>query len=198
MTAFLPAFRWNVVAPLRVNEPDSVRMIIHSFSGQLERQARLADPAHAAQQEQTCPCQRLLQLGELALSADERRQLLRQIVRYGFERAQGREILAKPRVHQLERVLRSREIAQPHRAEIAERYVGQQPITDELRHGPRQQHLPRVCCGHYPCCAVHRDSEDIIVAVLDHSDVHATTDSEKDSGCARWIGKPDLQLQRSR
>ena len=77
-----------------------------------------------------------LDLGELALAADERGHLLRQVVGRRLQRAQRREFLPQLRMQDLIDALGAREVAQPHGAQIAQRHARRQAIADQRRPPP--------------------------------------------------------------
>jgi hypothetical protein len=64
-----------------VEEPDAVGKFVDLLGGGLQREARLAEPAHAEQREQARRAEQAPHLRELALAADERGRLVRQVVR---------------------------------------------------------------------------------------------------------------------
>ena len=64
----------------QVQEPHAVRVQVQLFGRHLQRQPRLAQPAHAEQRDQPRLLQRVLDLVQLAFAADERAALVRQVV----------------------------------------------------------------------------------------------------------------------
>ena len=82
--------------------------------------------------------------------------LLRQVVRRRFERAQCRKVLAQTGRHDLMDLLRIRQVAQAHGTQVAQRDAWRQAIADQLDDGPRQQDLAPVGRGHDARGAVHR------------------------------------------
>ncbi len=82
----------------QLDEPHAVREFVHEIGGDLQRQARLADAAGAHQRQQWRAGQQRRDFGLLTLAADERRQLLRQVVGRRLQRAQRRKGRPKPGV----------------------------------------------------------------------------------------------------
>jgi len=76
-------------------KPDAVRIFLQHVGSDLQGQTCLAEAAHSKQGQQTRAFEQAFGIGELAFPPDEWRDLLRQIVRRRFERAQRREITAK-------------------------------------------------------------------------------------------------------
>ena len=101
----------------------------------MQRQASLADSAHAEQCQQSRICENFLHFGQFTFAADKRRQLEWQVVRRCFQRGQRREILAELRVHELVDVLGARQIAETQRAQIAQRDARGQTLVNQNRHG---------------------------------------------------------------
>ena len=73
----------------------------------LQRQPRLAEAAHAQQRQQARFPSSALASRQLPLAPDERRELLRQVVRRRLERAQRREILPELRMQRAGRRARA-------------------------------------------------------------------------------------------
>ena len=63
----------------KLHQPDAVAIRIHHFGGHLQREPGLADAADADQRQQPGARQQPLDLDQLPLAADERRQRLGQI-----------------------------------------------------------------------------------------------------------------------
>ena len=94
-----------------VDKPDTVRIFLQHVSPDLQGQPCLAEAAHSKQGQQPCAFEQALGIGELAPPPDERRNLLWQVIRRRFERAQRREITAQLRVDELVDVLARRQVA---------------------------------------------------------------------------------------
>ena len=124
-----------------------------------------------------------LRLRELALAADERRELLRQVVGRRLERAQRRKILPQLRMQHLVHVLGCRQIPQPDRAEIAQGDLGRQPVADAVDDRLRHEDLPAVGRFHDARRAIDRTAEEIVVAALDDAEVQPGTHPQRDR---RW------------
>jgi hypothetical protein len=105
---------------LQCDEPRAIGMLVEDFGGELQREPRLADAAGTQQGDQPRGFQKLPDMREVVLAADERRQLLRQIVRRRVERAQRRKILQQIRVQQLIHALRDVEAPQAHHTQLAQ------------------------------------------------------------------------------
>ena len=104
-----------------LHEPDAIRIFVEHVGCDLQRKAGLAEAADAVKRHQSRFAQHLLHFGELALAADERRDLVRQVVRRRLHRAQRGKLGTQLRPDDLIHALGMREIAQPHAAEIAQR-----------------------------------------------------------------------------
>src|SRR5439155_20465117 len=94
--------------------------------GDLQRQPCLAKAAHAEQREKARTREQLLRLLALTPAANERRDLLRQIVGRCLELAQRGKILMQRRMEQLIDGFGCGETFEPHRAQAAERNVARQ------------------------------------------------------------------------
>src|SRR5450432_4349562 len=55
----------------QVDEPDSIRIFFKHIGADLQRQARLAEPAHAQEGQQPRATEQLLDFGEFTLTSDE-------------------------------------------------------------------------------------------------------------------------------
>ena len=127
-----------------IDEPDAVRIRVHQVGADLHREARLAEAAHAEQRQQPRLTEPLLGLRHFALAADERRGLLRQVVRRRLERAQRRKLLPEVRMQDLVDVLGRGQVLQPDAAEIAQRDPRGQALAEGIDHGVGKQHLAAV------------------------------------------------------
>jgi hypothetical protein len=114
-----------------LDPPDPVRPAPGLAGRGLRRQARLARAAGAADGHQPLAREQAVQVGQLVTAADEARQLDRQVVRRGVERAQRRRFLVV--VAQLEDAFGRGEVAQAVHAAV------EQGRVDERR-GVRGQH----------------------------------------------------------
>ena len=65
----------------QVEEPDAVGKVVDLLRRDLQREAGLAQPAHAEQGQQARCAEQALDLLQLAIAADERRRLVGQVVR---------------------------------------------------------------------------------------------------------------------
>ena len=83
------------------DQPHAVRIIVEHLCRHLQRQARLAEASAAQQRQEPRLAEQPGDFGEFALARDERRQLLRQVVRRLRERPQGRKLSLQRRMHDL-------------------------------------------------------------------------------------------------
>jgi len=91
-------------------------------------------------------------------------------------------------VQQLEDALGAGEIAQPHRAEVAQRHPIREPVTCEVHDGARQQQLAAVGRTRDPRGPVDDAAVIIVVAALDHARVHTAADFQRHTrGCTRIV-----------
>ena len=179
---------------LQVDEPDAVGEGVHDAGADLQREARLAEPAHAEERQQSRAGEQLLHLGPLALAADERRELLRQVVGRRLQLAQRREVLVKLRVYDLEHGFRRRKALQAYAPEILQRYVGRQPIAQPLRHRLRDEHLSAMRRIHDPGRAVDGVAEVIVVAGLYGARMHAAAHAQREARRGGRIEQCDLDF----
>ena len=166
-----------------VQEPDAVGIRVEHVGGDLQRQPRLAETAHAEQRQQAVALEELSGLLELALASDERGELLRQVVGRGFERAQRREVRPQVGMQDLVDVLRGRQVLQPDAAEIAQRGRRGQACADLVDDRLRHQDLAAVRHAHDPRGAIDGRAEVVVVAPLD--DAHVQPAAHADRRC-RW------------
>ena len=179
----------------KLDEPDAVGKFVEHVGRDLQRQPRLAETAHPEQREQRRFLEQLSHLGLTALAADERRHLLRQVVRRRLERAEGREVLAQLGMHRLVDVLRAREVAQPHTAQVAQRDPCRQLLPDRLHGSLREQDLATVGSPHDACGAVDGAAEVVVVAMLGRARVHAAAYGQRDPAGGRGIGERELEIK---
>src|SRR5450631_635552 len=165
----------------KFDEPHSVRIVIQDFGCNLQRQSRFAKTTDAKQRQQPCIGEQLLDLGEFVLAADESGHLLWQIIRRRFERTQRREILTKFRVQHLVDKLRTRQAAQPHCAEVAQRHAFGQPLADERDYRVRQQDLSAMRGIHDSRGAVDYRSVVVVVTALIGADMHSAAHVQCDT-----------------
>ena len=71
----------------QVDEPHAIGIVFQHIRGDLQRETRLAEAAHAEERQQTGALQHRFAFGELALPSHKGGDLLRQIVRRRFQRA---------------------------------------------------------------------------------------------------------------
>ena len=179
-----------------IDEPDAVRIRVEHVGGDLQREAGLAETAHAEEREQARALEQLLRLGDFALAPDERRELLRQVVRRRFERAQRREILPQVGMQDLVDVLGRRQVLEPDAAEIAKRDRRGQAGADLVDDRLRDQDLAAVRDAHDPRRAIDGRAEVIVVAPLEHAEVQAAADADRDPVRDRRIDQRLLEHHR--
>ena len=187
----------RIVAQRReLDEPYAVRMLVHRFGRDLQRQPRLAEPARTDEGQQSAAAKQPDDGAHLRFAADERCDLLRQVVRRRLERAQRREIAAQIGMQQLEHALRCGKIAQADRAEIAQRSAGRQTVARERDDSVRHEDLTAVRRGHQARRAIDGAAEIIAVTALGDTGVHAAAHTQRDA-CGRLrIGQRLLQPKR--
>jgi hypothetical protein len=180
----------------QLDEPHAVRIVVEHVRGKLQREPRLADAARADQREQPRAVQRLARLDQFALAADERRGLLRQVVRRRLERAQRGEVAAQRGVLQLVEALGAGEVAQPHEAQVVQRQRLGQPAAHHVDDRLRQQHLPAVRGAHDARRAVERAAEVVVVAALRGADVQAAARPQFNAVSVLRAGERALEVER--
>ena len=84
------------------------------------------------------------------------------------------------------------EIAQPHRAEVAQRDAVGEAVADELRHRLRREHLSAVCGRGHARGTVDGVAERIAVAVLDDAGVQAGAHPQGQSAGVRRVTQRKL------
>ena len=176
----------------KIDEPRAVAVAVEHVARDLQRQPRLAQPADPGQREQSGSSQESLGILDFALAADKRRELLRQVVRRRFQRAQRRERLPKARMQQLVDSFRARESLEAHLTKVAERDPLVQPSDQPIRDRLREQHLATIGKRHDACRAVERRPQVVVAVPLGLPDVQAATDSERDTGRQRRVGECQL------
>ncbi len=181
-----------------VDEPYAVRIHVEHVRGDLQRQPRLAEAAHAEQREQARAFEESLRVGELGFAPDERRSLLRQVVGRRLERAQRGKVLPELRVQELIDVLARREVAQPHRAQVAQRHRVRQALADAIDHRLRKEDLAAVRGLHDSRGAVDGAAEEIVVAPLDEAEVQSRAYPKRDRARRRRHVERALQRYRRR
>ncbi len=179
-----------------LDEPDAIGKLVEHVSSDLQRQPRLAEAAHSEQREQPRAPEQLADFGLAAFAANERRHLLRQVVGRRFERAQCGEFLAKLGMHRLVDVLRTREVAQPHAAEVAQRHARRQSLADGLDDRLREQDLATVRGAHDAGRAVDGAAEIIVVAGLYGTGMQPAADMQSHVRGRCRIGQRDLDRER--
>ncbi len=131
---------------LERDEPRPVRIPVRGRRGDLERQARLADPAGSGEREQARRVEEQERGGQVVVAADERRQLGRQVVRLPVERADGREVGRHACHDQLRQAFRP-EVLEAVLAEVADRHVRGQRRRDQRAGRLGDQDLAAVARG---------------------------------------------------
>ncbi|HLW12350.1 MAG TPA: hypothetical protein VKU81_06600 [Casimicrobiaceae bacterium] len=188
--------QFRVCERRKFDQPHAVGEIIKRVGRDLKRQARLAKAAGADDGDEPCSAQQFPDLVQLTLAADERRHLLRQVVRYCFERAQRGKVFAQRRMHHLIDPFRPREVAQAHGTKVAQRHAGRQPRFDQIGDGLRHQHLSAIGGAHDARGTVDGAAEEVVVAALDDAGVQSATDMQRDGVFALRLA--DRLLQRYR
>ena len=124
-----------------------------------------------------------LRLGELALAADERGDLLRQVVGCRLERAQRRKILPELRMQELVDTLGRRQVPQPDRAKITQGDHRRQPVADTIDNRLGNEYLPPMRRLHDARGPVDGTAEEIFVPALDDAEVQPGTHPQRNT---RW------------
>ena len=179
-----------------LDQPYAVRVFVDDAGRDLQRKTRLAEAAGSDDGHQARARDQLRELDRLVGAPDERRHLLRQVVRRRLERSQRRERLAQRRVHDLIDALGVGEIAQSHEPEIAQRNVVRKAVADQVDGGLRHEDLSAVGRGHDPRGAVDRVAEEVAVAPFDDPRVESAADRERYAGRRGGVGQRLLEAQR--
>ncbi len=182
----------------QLNEPHTIRIFIDDVGGDLQRQPRLADPADSTECQEPRFLEGCLDFLLLALAANERRDLLRQVIRNRLQRSQCREIRTQLRMLDLIDVLGARQIAQANATEIAQRHAVGQPVPNKVGDSLRNQHLPTVRRTHDPCGTIDGAAEVITVTPFDHARVHAATHAQDKSVAAAGCVERNLECNGRR
>ena len=163
----------------QLGQPDTVRESVEEMARRLEHQPRLARPTRPDQGDQPMLLEQGGDLAELLVTADEARQLYRQVRAARAERAERgertREVLDDHLVH----LLGSVDIAQAVGAQVDQLDGRRQPIAGEDGGDRRADDLAAVGDGEDPGDAVEGGAEVVPVARL---------------RLARVEGHPDAQL----
>ena len=142
--------------------PAGVR--IDGLGGDGEGEAGLAHPGRTRQGDEPITAQQTADVGDLAGPPDQRRQLDGQVVSEHVERSQRRERRRQIGVDDLPDVLRALEVLETVLAQVDQRRVGREPISDQRRSRRGHQHLTAVPAVADPRRAVERGT-DVVAAV---------------------------------
>ena len=182
----------------QLDQPHAIGVLVQHLGTDLQRQAALADAAHAQKSQEPRLAEQPPHLGELTLAPDEAVELLRQVVRRRLQRAQRRESRAQLRVLELKHLFGPGQIAQPHPAQVDERRALRQAALDAFGQCFRQQRLPAMRRAHDSRGAVHRGAEEVTVARLDQAHVQTAANAQRHAVAAIAVSQAALQLQGGR
>jgi hypothetical protein len=180
-----------------LDPPHAVRERVERVGGGLGRQPRLAAPARAGKRKHSRRAQRTRNLSQLALSPDEARQLVREVVRQRVERAQRLGARWQIRMAEREHVLRPPKIAQPMCPEVNQLYAVGQPLDDQIMYRTRDQRLSTMRDRAQPPAAAQRDAEVVaLVAQLRLCSVQRDPDPQLEIARPRLPRERQLSLER--
>ena len=176
---------------LERHEEDAVREVVRRPRRELERQPRLAGPARPGQRQQPGPRQQPGRRLELRVAPDERRQLGRQVVRPGVERAERREVGREAVGDDLDDPDRRAEVLEPVLAEVAQRDAVDRVIVELVADQAGREDLPAVGERREPRGAVDAQADEALPGLLGTAGVEAHPDPDR-----RAIG-PRFSRQRA-
>ena len=130
--------------------PDAVGVAVDPVGRGLEREPRLAAAAGPGDGEQPRVVEQRVELRELGLTPDERRELGRQVVGDAVGTEQWWELGRQVVVGQLEHLLRAAQVLEPVRAEVEPRHPVRQRVAGEVHALTRRDHLAAVGEGPEP------------------------------------------------
>jgi len=135
-----------------LHQPDPIAGPVEQFGGHLEGQPGLACPAGPGQRDQAGGSGQGPDFCQLPVTADEGRQLGREIVRQRrvAERAQRREFGSQARRLQLEDPLRASQVLQPVDTQVPQRRARRKRVANQGRRRLREDDLPAVRDGCQP------------------------------------------------
>ena len=186
----------RVVHGCELDQPDAIREFVDQIGADLQRKPALSDAAHAEQGQEPELHEQLLHFAQLGLAADERRELVRQVVGRRLERTQRRELVPQARVQELVEGFGRSKIAQADRAELAQPHLLRQAAAHHARHRVRKQHLSAVRRAHDARGAVDGRAVEVAVARLSGAGVQAAAHLQGYAGRRLRIGERELQLYR--
>ena len=140
--------------------------------------------------------QQLGGLGEFALAPDERRQLGRQVVGPGIERAQRRELVRQAVGVHLDEAFGHAEVAQPVQAEVAQRDAVRQRAVDEGAGRVGGDDLAAVGDGRDPGGPVDVEADQAAADQLGLARVEAHPDADRRVVRPRFGGEAALRGDR--
>ena len=89
-----------------------------------------------------------------------------------------------------------RQVAQPHRAQVTQRYVGRQAPPKQQGRRLRQEYLAAMSDAHDSSSAVDRGAKEIFVATFGDADVYAAPHRKANPVRGGRVGQHPLQLER--
>jgi hypothetical protein len=145
----------------QLEKPDPVGKFTGQLRCDLQRQARLADPAHPGQRHQPVFMERRFDLVDLGLAPHETGRRTPQVARTCVQRPQRRKLGPQALRLQLKHRDRVRHVPQPSRPEVQQIHAAQQSCC-----GVGHQDLTAMPGGHHPCSPVEHRAEVVPVPQL--------------------------------
>ena len=139
-------------------------MAVCDIGGGMDSQARLARAPGACESYESILFQNGSQFGELGVAADQGRELGREVVGEGVEGAQPRELVVQVGMAELPHSLRSPEVLQAVRTQVAEIGVVGKAVCDKVSGGAGQNGLAAVGDPPQAGAADHRPPYVVVVA----------------------------------
>ena len=177
-----------------LDQPRAVGKRVEGVGRHLERQPGLAEAAATQQCQQACLGELFSYVDEFAFAPDEGRELLRQVVRRCFKRAQRRKLLPQCRMHHLVDALWLRKVTQPDTPEIEQRDPFGQTTSQQCGDGLRQQDLSTMGGAHHARGAIDGVAEVVVVATCVDPGVQSAAHAQGDAVGSRRVGERPLQL----
>ena len=179
-----------------LDDPGAVPVAVDELRGCLEQHPGLPGTTDPRERDHPMVREQPADLGELALAADEGRQLDRQVREMRFKRAERREFVPQAGRPNLEHPLRAIEVSKAVVASIDELVLVGWSIAEQRPAGARDEDLAAVADREEARHPVEHRSEVVAVAALGGSGVDRHPDAER-PGCAPGVrGKRPLSGDR--
>jgi hypothetical protein len=127
-----------------LDQPDTVAVAIGEVRRSPQHQAGLPGASHAHQGDQATGGQQAPHIRQLPLASHERGDLEREVRQKYSRRSHRRELATQSRRRELVDVLGSIQVTQPMVALVDQLSVRGQPVRNEARRHPRDEHLAAV------------------------------------------------------